>query len=40
MISMFFYFMFTLPSALAKNIGTMIIARLVSEKESFEVELN
>ncbi|KAJ9107388.1 hypothetical protein QFC21_000838 [Naganishia friedmannii] len=30
MISMFFYFIFTLPSALAKNIGTMIVARLIA----------
>lgn len=30
MISMFFYFIFTLPSALAQNIGTMLVCRLVS----------
>lgn len=30
MISMFFYFIFTLPSALANNIGTMLVCRLVS----------
>lgn len=29
-ISMFFYFIFTLPSALAQNIGTMLVCRLVS----------
>lgn len=29
-ISMFFYFIFTLPSALAQNIETMLICRLVS----------
>lgn len=28
-ISMFFYFIFTLPSALAQNIGTMLVCRLV-----------
>lgn len=30
-ISMFFYFIFTLPSALAQNIGTMLVCRLVSD---------
>jgi len=29
-ISLFFYFIFTLPSALAPNIGTMLAGRLVS----------
>lgn len=28
---MFFYFVFTLPSALAHNIGTMLVCRLVSD---------
>ncbi|GHJ86014.1 hypothetical protein NliqN6_2416 [Naganishia liquefaciens] len=30
MISMFFYFIFTLPSALAQNIGTMLVCRLIA----------
>lgn len=30
-ISMFSYFIFTLPSALAHNIGTMLVCRLVSQ---------
>lgn len=30
MISIFFYFIFTLPSALAPNIATMLAARMVS----------
>jgi len=29
-ISMFFYFIFTLPSALAPNIATMLAGRMVS----------
>lgn len=36
-ISMFFYFIFTLPSALAHNIGTMLVCRLVSNNCTQEV---
>lgn len=35
MISMFFYFIFTLPSALAQNIGTMLVCRLVSHTDIY-----
>jgi MFS family permease len=38
-ISLFFYFIFTLPSALAPNIGTMLAGRLVSAAFAYQLSV-